>query len=485
MIRGGQGDFFVQTDLSEPFDHLTCVGVGDLPLPYGDLTAVYCPDPANKGAFIIDDYIQGAPGLGSTTLVKPLENVANWLLENDCRFNALVTLACRGTRAIPTNFTVAALLFEAYPTTSTLLASVAQTPDDDGRIQTNADISYTDRRMLYSITMEVQDVDNTANANSIVFLPRACQSDCAPARGLCECGYMTLDGAIYNSEVKRTWNSGSVWSETTYEPFVNGGDAGPIIVLDTATAHRAIVGRISTSAGEYAEISWTEDWGITAWNNVYVGTVDGQTIHDLLYYGGDIYAVASGGYIYVSEDLGESWSIAESGTTAQDLNGIAMYNSLTGYAVGDLNAMLYVTDGIDWNSFTGPAAGVDLLDVAVNDNGDVFIGANDGNLYVLSETCGVYSWETRREFGAGSVDWVAFDATRRYFGALIWNDATTGVGYLYRSFDGGATWYRASGQTGAWNAGLNGGFICDQNNIYVVGDTFEGTTFVAKSKPTT
>ena len=490
FITGGEGDFFVQTERSQPFEHLTCVGVGDLPLPLGDLAAVYCPDPASKGKFLIAGYVAGEPGMGSTTLTRPLSTVANWLLENDCGFEAFVTYACRGTRALPLNYDIGVVLFNAMPTTSVLAAAVAQQPAEDGRINTTAEINYVDRRLIYKLAMQSQGLTNTTAANAIAFLPKACESRCGPARGLCEEGFMAMDAlgvGAYAAEIKYTLDGGANWEITGGDPFFYGiGDVSDILVIETADGHRVIVSQGSTQPGEYAEISYSEDYGDN-WTSVWVGTALAQTIQALFYYGGKLWAAASGGYIYGSDDIGDTWTAQEEGVEAPGivLNDIAMYSLQLGYCVGDTNTFLYTTNGSEWNARTGPAVGADLLSVTVNDKGHVFVGADDGILYV-SEDGGV-TWETpaRRDFGAGTISWIAFDVTRRYFGALVWNDAGTGVGTLYRSIDGGATWQAPAGQAGDWNNGLNSGFICDQNNIFVVGETDDdGFTFVAKASPT-
>ena len=65
-----------------------------------------------------------------------------------------------------------------------------------------------------------------------------------------------------------------------------------------------------------------------------------------------------------------------------------MQDRETGYAVGNNNAFIYTTNGTDWYARTGPAAGVNLLSVAINTAGDVFVGGADGNLY-RSEDGGV------------------------------------------------------------------------------------------------
>jgi hypothetical protein len=87
---------------------------------------------------------------------------------------------------------------------------------------------------------------NTAAANGIAFLPEQCASKCATGRDPCDEGYMALDGTLYDSEVKYT-TDGTTWTQTTTDPFDEGGDSGPVIIFTTNDGHRVVVGRISAS----------------------------------------------------------------------------------------------------------------------------------------------------------------------------------------------------------------------------------------------
>jgi len=485
FIQGLDGDLYVQENTRENWAHLDCVSLSDVPFPLGDYTNVYCPDNARKGQVKVIGQIQGDAGSGTTTITRPLQTTVNWLFENRCAFNALITWACDGSREIPENFEVAAVLFDVRPTQPTLSTPVVTSRGEDERINTALEVSYTAVYLVYKTIVNTIAMTNTAAANGVAFLPKQCDTKCATGRGACEYGYMGLDGTLYDSEVKKTWN-GTSWYQSTVDPFEEGGDAGPIVIFPTIDGHRAIVARISASGWMPAEIAYTEDWGET-WTNVDVGTVVGQTINAMIQYGGYVYIACSGGYIYVSKDMGDSWSILSSGVTTEDLNGIVMYSSSVGYAVGDNNAFLYTLNGEDWYERTGPAVGVDLLSVTVNDDGVVFVGAADGNLY-RSEDGGA-NWLDQDgatgewlSLGAGSIDWIGFDSDARYFGWLIYNDAD-GLGHIYRSINGGATWRRPAGQTGAWNSGLNAGFVCDTNSFYFVGEVHGGTTLVGQVEP--
>jgi len=480
FIEGLDGDLFVQADIALPFEWLSCVNLADLPLPLGDFTSVYCPDPARKGKTKVAGKIQGDPATPTTTITRPFSTVANWLLENDCPFNALATWACAGSRVIPDNYEIAAILFNCQPTNSTLLASIVRNRGDNTRLDTNAEIAYDDRVLIYHLIASAITMTNTADANNIIFLPEQCASKCADARDLCDDGYMSLDGTLYDSEIKKT-HDGVNWTQTPTDAFEEGGDAGPMAIFEKYYAHRMIVGRISASTHLPAEIAWTEDRGVT-WTNVDVGDVVGQFFgrHGLWPQDSYLYGCCSGGDIYRSLNLGTTWTRISTGVTAQDLNAICMYTSKQGFCVGNANAFLYTENGSDWYAGTGPAVGVNLLSVACNADGHIFVGAADGTLYV-SQDDGV-TWETRYAFGVGSVDWIAFDVDNRYIGGVVYNTAAP-VGTFYRSIDGGASWTEAPGQTDTWNSGINAGFICDPNHFYLVGPAHDGNTFAAIVQP--
>jgi photosystem II stability/assembly factor-like uncharacterized protein len=170
--------------------------------------------------------------------------------------------------------------------------------------------------------------------------------------------------------------------------------------------------------------------------------------------------------------------------TSEDLNGIVFYDKDKGYAVGDNNVFLYTVEGsegadADWASGTGPAAGVNLLSVAVNDKGHIFVGAADGVLYVSRDEGD--TWATAINFGPGSVDWIEFDPVSHYVAGVIYNDSSP-VGHVYRSEDGGASFQEVTDIP--TNSGLNDGFIEDANHMFFVGNVHGGDAFVVETQPT-
>jgi hypothetical protein len=478
FITNAEGNFFVQDEAAEEFAWLTCTGVGDIDVPKGDLTKITEQDPLQSGRFKIAGTVRGAPGAGTYTLTKPLAKVYNYLVERNCAFQGRINWVCRGSRQDPTNYELAVLMLGSEATGSRIIAPVAQEQGAEARVNTEMNVSFDALTFLYQLRMAQVAVTNTEDALAMSFLTSQCEDRCGPGFGMCEYGIIGMNTAgAYATEVKITRNAGVTFAATAADPFLYGGAVGAALTLLTITGPQLIVFRGSTVVGYPAEVSVSDDHGAT-WTDYLIGGVNGDFINAAALNGANIFAVGTGGQIFKSTDSGVTWTTVEDGAGGA-LNSIAFADENVGYAVGAGNVFLTTDDGgATWAVGTGPAVGEDLLAVAVNSKGHVFVGSNAGAMYV-SEDVGV-TWETRVDLGSGSIDWIAFDADNHYVGAMIWNTAAP-VGYLYRSENNGAAWRRVSGMP--VNSGLHTGHICDVNHIYVAGAAHGGTTFIAKALP--
>lgn len=485
-IMNGEGNFFYQLKRSTPFKWLTCTGVGDIDIPMGDLTPMYCPDPLNSGDYKIEGFVRGDAGQGTYSIERPLMGVYNWLLELKCDFQGRINWVCRGNRQDPRNWEIACILHHSEATRKGIPQPVRALDGSDARVRTTLDVGFTELIWIYSLVINRQTVTNTADGRSVFFLPERCEDRCGSARDLCEYGIIGTEnpsypGYLYDTEVKYTKNSGSSWAASATDPFAYGGDIYAVYMFETSSGSRWVVFRGTPVLGAPAECAYSENEGGT-WANVYIGTVNNQGVNGVVVVGAMVVVCCTGGYIYESTNQGATWAAQEEGVeTTEDLNDIAFHtDEKTGYAVGDNNAFLTTTNGgTDWAAGTGPAAGRNLLSVAINDKGHVFVTTNDGRV-MRSEDSGA-TWATALDLTVGTIPQIRFDEVTKYIGGLIHNSAAP-VGTFYRSEDGGATWY-ISGEMPT-NAGLNAFFMCDHNHIAFVGNAQGGTTFIAMAEPT-
>jgi photosystem II stability/assembly factor-like uncharacterized protein len=483
FISNDEGNYFYQEVLANLQVWLTCTGVGNVEIPEGDRTPVYCPDPANSGRYKIDGFVRGDKGAGTYTLTKPLVNVYNYLLETLCEHHGRINWVCRGNRQDPRNYELAMLLINADPGRRGVTNPVREPEGTSARVNTTLDLNFIQHVMLYNLNIVRQAVTNTADANSVTFLPARCEDRCGPARGICQEGLMGLDraaGYLYDAEVKKTHDYGANWAATTVDPFSYGGDVGPILMLETIAGIRYVVFRREGVVGAPAECAYSDNLGVT-WTNVFIGTINNQGAFGADLRGADIYACGTGGYIWVSYNQAGAWATSEAGVeTTQQLNAICFDpDTGKGFCVGNANAFLFLDEGsTDWAAVTGPAVGVNLLSVDTNLSGHVFVGTNDGRVF-RSIDDGT-TWVEIVDLGVGTIPWIEFEPMAEYVGAFVHNTAAP-LGGLYRSEDAGASWWQVPGMPA--NVGLNSGHMCDANNIYVVGNAQGGTTFIARSQP--
>lgn len=480
--QSGKSALFIQVDPAEEYEYLTCVGVGATALPRRAQEIVYCPGVSFEGDFEPSDFVAGEQSEATMALTRPLYNVYNYLLELDCRFNNRLNWGCRGDRPILWGYELSLLFVQSIFTTGALDKGAVIAPGENARVMTSGDLKALRWAFLRQLSGVRQTIAATQGVNDINFLPKICYSKCSSYVGLGQEGYAVLDTdylGIYGDTVLHTDDYGGTWTATPTSPFLTlGRNATAVLtVILPGDAHRVIVAG-GPSPATWPEIGYSDDEGAN-WINVNPCTVghggDGVNalFRDRL---GRIWAALDDGTICLSADQGATWSTAEDGVeTGEDLNDIAFYTEQVGYAVGDNNAVLKTTDGgATWDLITGPTAAINLLSIAVNYMGFVFVSTNDARLFRSRD--GGATWEAMLDLLVGSINRVRFDPKLQYVGYLIHDDGTP-RGTMHRSEDGGVTWRAV---TTPANNGLNAVFICDPNTIYIGGEVVGTTGFIGK-----
>ena len=494
-IQRSWGNVFHQRDFEDPFEFLTCSACDDITVPEGDVTLKYEPDPRRSGDFVVSSSIVGEPGTPTMSLVRPLKKVYNYLMETTCPSHYRVNWACRGDRTVKTNYDVAFLLFYSRITNRNIATPTALEPDDEERVETNADLSGQDSTLIYKLNGTAQTNTFAQAINDMVFLDEACEGVCGDKVGKGNFGYAVMDIAGYldysTVEIGITEDGGSTWAAVTGEPFSPwGANLTCVTVVETSDDHRLIVGRAAVDDIAPA-ISYSDDEG-DSFTEVSLPGLENDGVYDFARArDGSLWVCGDGGYIYKSTDQANSWTAKEDGTeTSETLRGMAFNQSAmfgeesVGYAVGDSNTFLYTEDGgDDWASGTGPDAAVNLLCVAVNRFGHVFVGTNDARVFRTTKGVNTEAadWEEMADHTAGSINSIDFDPYLNYFGAYSWDNATP-VGTVYRTEDGGASWYadQLVGSTPT-NQGINVVKVVGPNMIYAGGELLAGgTPFIGK-----
>jgi hypothetical protein len=476
-----EGNLWIQPDIAAPYDFLTCSGVGDVTVPRGARTIIYDQDLKHSGKLKPSGAITGTADFITTTLTRPLETVNNYLLELQCPFNARLNWVCRGSRTNPYNYELGYFLYDADFTSGTIAAPLSgseATPN--ARIQTNGSLSAIAGTFVYPLAGAPLTPTSTTDVYSLAAVPSECSSKCGKKIGLGQIVWAGLESGTYSiGYLMVTHDYGATWLPPVAPgPFTVAGDVSDMEIVEIASGYRLICSCGTGTAG-HAEVSYTDDEGDT-FTNVYVGTVDTQTIQALCSdAAGNLWAAASEGWIYKSANQGATWTASLTGAPmTPDLQDIVFFNEYVGYAVGDTGSFWYTTNGgATWALLAGPAGATGLLSVDVNYAGFVFVTAA---YQLFRSQDGGATWELMLDLGVGSIDQVRFDPDFRYFGYLVSTNSSP-IGVVYRSEDGGNTWAQiGTPATDYPNAGIDCMAICDANMLYVGGAPQSGLSFVAK-----
>ena len=284
-----------------------------------------------------------------------------------------------------------------------------------------------------------------------------------------------LTASVYYSD-----DAGVTWTASAADPFIADEHivACQWFMKDNET-ERWLVGKAAPAAAQ-GEVAYSDDFGAT-WTTVTIGGAaagHGATLGGCLHVvdAEEIWLASAAGYIYKSEDGGESWTAKEQGgITTNDYTHIHFYNSDTGVAVASAGVVALTEDGGDtWVAGTVVTDTPDLLACWMPEEDTIWVGDDSGDLW-YSHDFGVTWTERTGLFGTPvAINDVEFFDEQVGFIAV---DNVTPVGSIHQSILGGYSW-RAL--TTPANSGINAIHVVNANLAFMVGGVNGGTAFIGK-----
>lgn len=488
ILYAGMGSIWAQPNgpNTRPL-YLGCHQLGDVEEPGGDLTRVFCPDPAAMGRFKVVGSYQGEPGVPTFTIETPMGKTRDYLERWPCPGNIIVNKASCGRRDLYTNYDRSSVYFRAVRTGRTESGLASRRPGDETESMQSFPFSMEQKIDAFALTTARQTIAALGDLLAIHFPEvERCAGDCGPAKERGSLGVVVgtiIAGSVTSSAmIYFTGDGGATWNAPATDPFAAGEDVSAVtsIEIDRNT-RRYIVARGTTDPGNPAEVAYSDDGGDT-WTPVELGATEdlyvvrAQGLFRLDAY--NIWCVTTAGHIFYSEDGGVTWAEQEDGTlTAEALHCVQFASVRVGYVAGANNALLKTEDGgISWTELVGPAGkgAAAILAMAVVTKNRVFIGYDDGDLYYTED--GGETWLERQYGGSGVGEVTGLRFVNQMVGFLT-HDTDAPVGQVYRTRDGGYTWELTALPT---NDGVNDIWPVDENLAFVAGNV-EGTTgFVGK-----
>lgn len=482
-FQSGQGSLWVQSAPGEDVEYLGCHSVGDIAQPFGDITYFYCPDPARNGEFQVIGQAQGQPGAVTTSIETVLGPVQDALMALNCPVNIFVNkFRSTGRRDLFGNRDMSIVIVGARRTNRGWTNVLSRDPEDNALSLQTADFSAETVVEFYSLAITRLTTTEAGDLVSIAFCSQEqCEDEQNIPIELCEQGFAAaqVSGAGDTAGVIFTENAGGSWAVAAALPFAIDLDISRAICVDYGGGTRHIVARGETVAATPAAIAYSDDGGAT-WTTVTVGSVNTQFITAL--WAVDAYAIWAGandGYLYRSDDAGVTWTVINAGTlTVNPINAIHAYDRDNVWAVSNTGVVLRTTNG----DSVGPIFAATTVPVASNLNtvdvhsaNRAWVGAANGSAYLTKN--GGDTWTAKFSRSGAATTAIRF-SSEGIGGFLLSN--VGGVGTVYQSINGGATWEAITTPT---NTGLNDVWVCDPVTAYVVGNAQGGTGFLARVAP--
>lgn len=469
-------------------EFLLCHGASDLTEPEGDITLTYCADPSEPNKFVPNGSYQAAPGPRTTTITGATrKGVTAMEIIKRCPLHLYFQYTECGRKDIFGNGFKGTVFMDATITNRGKAGVVARSDGDQTEALRTYDVSapssfdYNRDLNVARVTLEFTEALNAIAPFGFADCDNLCVEPC---ESLVIVGDATSGSPSDTALGALSINEGQDFDAFAAQPFAAAQNIASVATFQLgANTKRIVVARGTTDAGNPAEISYSDDSGAT-WTDVDVGSTNGQFAygaHSLfaldLYH---MWLVTSGGYIYFSEDGGQSWDAQEEGVlTAGVYRAIHFSDANNGYAVAAGDIIVKTTDGgATWSATTTTGTASALNTVAVIGKNDAYVGTAGGKLFRTTD--GGTTWTEQTFSGSGTGGVTTIKAYNKLVLYMTHNTAGN-VGRIFRTVDAGFDWELLTMPASV--PLLNDLVICDVDTSFAVGEIGGGLSTLYKVSP--
>lgn len=483
ILKAGESRVWLIENGASPSDGPIYQGImktGDPSWGQGDTTSIKVPDPNRYNGFVEAANVKGARERVTSSLMGRYPLALSTLLRlarKQCRFDVHIAFGqCRNPQDYVNGWEKLVILRDVNITTYNGENWGALGDDEQNPANENVDISAEE---MY----EVVSVDWAQHASSLttrevtainVCDDPSCGDQCKDSSDGCQKVFATMIGTGATPGTKPillyTKDAGTTWGQTTITTMFSTESPRDIACVGT----NVVVISPDSDSMHYANrdliLSGTETWYET-----FTGFVLGRDPRAIWSVdANNTWIVGESGYVYWTSDPTVSVTVQNAGVaTAQNLNDIHMFNTESGVAVGNSNALIWTDDGSVWQALTGPQVGITLRACWMLTKKKWLIGSSTGALWYTEDGGG--TWANKAPSGITDIYDIWFmDDTIGYMAVMIGAN-----GYVFRTTDGGYHWYRIprSGAAITANDRINQvrGCLTDANVIWAAGLADNGT----------
>jgi photosystem II stability/assembly factor-like uncharacterized protein len=428
---------------------LACADLGDLSEPYGDNDLIRCRD--NDGKLQAVGASEGVPDFVTVTITELLAKERSYLEGLKCPYALYVMQRCTGRADIFSNYDRGELLTHVRNSQRTF-SNLAMREDDSAStiaMDVQAWPPLFDIDKLTAIVLG-DDIGNEDLTDVVANIDERCINQCG-FEGLdlgAEVWVSTDAPTGLTAEVRYSTDFGANFNTPAAQPFIANENISALTrILMSAIGVRILVSKEGTGGAIQGQVSYTDDAG-TTWNDVNIGGAAAG--HGAVNAGGlfgwarnFVWLASAAGYIYKSEDGGETWTAKEAGAImTDDYYHIHFADEKYGIAGGEGGIIALTEDGGEtWHaSGAAPSAAV-IYAVARLDKQRLWAADAGGDLWYSNDAGD--SWTQRTGWTNSSIGiiadmrWLVTDGG--YHGWLTVKDAG-GDSHIMITFNGGYDW---------------------------------------------
>lgn len=477
VFSSRRGAAFIQkTGPNSRAQVLRCLEADTLSSPKRGKELIKCWDPYGEGWLEVGK-TYSAPGPATVTLTQLTESSLSELEKLYCPATLLFAQVLNG-KVTQINNAERVLILKKAEATDDNYENLVHHADDN--VSTHA-VPFSGESEVVVVgkpTIQRQTTTETESLNDVHGSTKAnCDDRLEP-------GDQLIAGADADSaataHVLFSNDGGITWETAAADPFAADNHIMAVqwFQLDNDMT-RWLVG-MDAPAADQGMVAYSDDEGAT-WTTVNVGgaaaghgPVLGGTLHVID--AQEIWLASAAGYIYKSEDGGESWTAMEQGAlTSDDYTHIHFFNSNRGVAVTDSGVVVVTQDGGDiWSAATVVTGTPNLLSCWMPESDTIWVGDVAGDLWYSHDFGATWSQRTGLAGTPAAINDIEFFDSQ--VGLLAIDDASP-EGTIHQTILGG---YSFRAVTTPANSGLNAIHVVNQNLAFTVGETNGGTAFIAK-----
>lgn len=456
---------------------------GALEQAFGDITSIEVPSSLQYNQYEKVGEIQGAvenPTLPLTVQRKLAISRLLDLARRRCPFDVHVhTGLCEDPRDFDAGWQLIDVLEGVRGTTFSTEDVGSLTSGDEDKVTESLE---TSGRLLYQISHMSYAKRAESQVTSQVIAVNVCDKpncgDCGAASDGCSIVFAVTDPAgsspgllpevVYTSDGYTNAGQNTI---VTFAIGENPDDAACVGTYYVVVSSDSLSHHVATKSDILADLN--------GWSEVASGYVTAKGPQAIVSISPrDTFVAGRGGYIYFMSDPLSGVTVLDAGVaTVENLNDIDAFSVDAFVAVGDNNAVVYsLNGGSSVAAVTGPAAGVNLICVAMRSLSEWWVGTANGKLYYTTDSG--LTWTQKGLPGSTLTSVDAIRWASNTVGFVLGNTSTTGK--VFRTISGGNSWYvepaTASGQTMPTQKKLIAMDVCLQevNHLYAGGQATGG-----------